>query len=175
MTINNYPLHQFLNSFVIQRFYNRAMDRLFSDYDNLVESHASRSVSSNSSFHTQTQHYDYLGSTDINNNFISSNKPSSSPASHPRPDQKSQSKCCQQYPSSKCNLSTIASEVLNDANECDDRRTLSSKRSNYACEMLDDSTDVEVPLELAREDIEMVVDVYIWFEKVRSFLLGLLC
>lgn len=38
-----------------------------------------------------------------------------------------------------------------------------------------DEDTLEIPPEYARDDIEIVVDLYIWFEKVRSFLLGLLC
>ncbi|XP_053200724.1 uncharacterized protein LOC128385819 [Panonychus citri] len=39
----------------------------------------------------------------------------------------------------------------------------------------DDSMLLDIPPEYARDDIELIVDLYIWFEKVRSFLLGLLC
>lgn len=118
------------------------------------------------------QNQRHLASNDTNNNYISST--STSFSSFNQPDLTPQIQRPQQYStrSSSINLCDISDEL---SCESDDQRMSSSRRSNNSADSFDDLGDIEVPLELAREDIEMVVDVYIWFEKVRSFLLGLLC
>lgn len=150
------------------------MDRLYSDYDNLTHSYSSKSVKSNSSGSNNRSQFDCLTNIDINNNNnSSSDKSTSSSSCNNQPHQStSKQRIHHHYPSSCSSLGEIANELFNESGDGDNcRSSLISRRFNS--DNLDDLSDV--PLELAREDIEMVVDVYIWFEKVRTFLLGLLC